>query len=85
MRPKLLGLVTRVPKQVGNRSLVLFGPGDEASVQAGGDGVRFLLVSGVPLWEPVAWYGPIVMNTQEELRQAFEQLREGTFLNPPGR
>jgi len=49
MRPKLLGLVTRVPKQAGNRSLVLFGPGDEVSVQAGDDSVRFLLVSGVPL------------------------------------
>jgi redox-sensitive bicupin YhaK (pirin superfamily) len=76
---------TAPPKQAENRSLVLFGPGDEISVQAGADGVRFLLVSGVPLKEPVAWYGPIVMNTQEELRHAFAQLREGTFLDPPGR
>ena len=42
-------------------------------------------IEGVPLEEPVAWYGPIVMNTQEELRQAFEELREGTFLDPPAR
>jgi redox-sensitive bicupin YhaK (pirin superfamily) len=76
---------TTPPVQAANRSLVLFGPGDEVAVQAGDDGVRFLLVSGVPLAEPVAWYGPIVMNTQEELRRAFAQLREGTFLNPPAR
>jgi redox-sensitive bicupin YhaK (pirin superfamily) len=50
-------------------------------VEANDDGVRFLLISGQPLKEPVAWYGPIVMNTQEELRQAFTELREGTFLN----
>jgi len=49
-------------------------------VQAGDEGVRFLLVSGKPLREPVAWYGPIVMNTQAELRQAFEELERGTFL-----
>jgi redox-sensitive bicupin YhaK (pirin superfamily) len=63
-----------------NRSLVLFDRGDEIEVQAGEDGIRFLLVSGKPLEEPVAWHGPIVMNTQEELRQAFEQLERGTFL-----
>jgi redox-sensitive bicupin YhaK (pirin superfamily) len=44
--------------------------------------VRFLLVSGRPLGEPVAWYGPIVMNTQDELRRAFEELEAGTFLKP---
>jgi quercetin 2,3-dioxygenase len=59
---------------------VLFDRGDEIMVQAGEDGIRFLLVSGKPLEEPVAWYGPIVMNTQEQLRQAFAELREGTFL-----
>ena len=63
-----------------NRSLVLFGPGDEVSVQAGIEGVRFLLASGKPLREPVAWRGPIVMNTQEELRRAFEEIEQGTFL-----
>jgi redox-sensitive bicupin YhaK (pirin superfamily) len=46
----------------------------------GEDGIRFLLVSGKPLEEPVSWYGPIVMNTQEQLQQAFTELREGTFL-----
>jgi redox-sensitive bicupin YhaK (pirin superfamily) len=63
-----------------NRSLVLFGRGDEVIVQAGEHGVRFLLVSGKPLREPVAWHGPIVMNTQDELRQAFRELDNGTFL-----
>jgi redox-sensitive bicupin YhaK (pirin superfamily) len=64
----------------GNRSLVLFDRGDEIVVQAGGEGIRFLLVSGRPLEEPVAWYGPIVMNTQEQLRQAISELRNGTFI-----
>ncbi len=63
-----------------NRSLVLFDRGDEVTVQAGPEGIRFLLVSGKPLREPVAWYGPIVMNTRAELRQAYEELQAGTFL-----
>jgi quercetin 2,3-dioxygenase len=63
-----------------NHSLVLFDRGDEIVVQAGPDGIRFLLVSGKPLEEPVAWWGPIVMNTQEELRQAMAELRDGTFI-----
>src|SRR5438477_7624866 len=63
-----------------NRSLVVFDRGDEVAVQAGEDGIRFLLVSGKPLEEPVAWYGPIVMNTQEQLQQAFQELQQGTFL-----
>jgi hypothetical protein len=71
---------TAPPTDAGNRSLVLFDRGDEIMVQAGDDGIRFLLVSGKPLEEPVAWYGPIVMNSQEQLRQAFTELREGTFL-----
>src|SRR5205085_8147110 len=69
-----------VPDSIGNRSLVLFGSGDEVTVQAGDEGIRFLLVSGKPIQEPVAWYGPIVMNTQEQLQQAFEELQKGTFL-----
>jgi len=73
-------LDTEPPAEAGNRTLVLFDGGDEISAQAGEEGVRFLLVSGRPLREPVAWYGPIVMNTQEELRRAFRELREGTFL-----
>jgi quercetin 2,3-dioxygenase len=64
----------------GDRSLVLFDRGDEVTVQAGEHGIRFLLVSGKPLEEPVAWYGPIVMNTEEELRKAYEELRAGTFI-----
>jgi quercetin 2,3-dioxygenase len=70
------------PAQADNRTLVLFDRGDEVVVQAGEDGIRFLLISGQPLQEPVAWYGPIVMNTQEQLRQAFDELERGTFLNP---
>jgi redox-sensitive bicupin YhaK (pirin superfamily) len=69
-----------VREQTGNRSLVLFDAGDDVTVQAGDEGIRFLLVSGKPIAEPVAWYGPIVMNTQEELRQAIADLREGTFI-----
>ena len=60
-----------------NHSLVLFDRGDEIVVQAGPEGIRFLLVSGKPLEEPVAWYGPIVMNTEAELRQAMSELQKG--------
>jgi redox-sensitive bicupin YhaK (pirin superfamily) len=63
-----------------NRSLVLFDRGDEVVVQAGDEGIRFLLISGKPIEEPVAWYGPIVMNTQEELRHAFAELQSGNFI-----
>jgi len=69
-----------VREQTGDRSLVLFDSGDEVTVQAGDAGIRFLLVSGKPIEEPVAWYGPIVMNTQAELRQAVAELRNGTFI-----
>ena len=65
---------------IGNRSLVIFDAGDEIRATASDEGLRFLLVSGRPLREPVAWRGPIVMNTEEELRQAFAEYREGTFL-----
>jgi hypothetical protein len=71
------------PTEAENRSLLLFDRGDEVVVQAGEQGIRFLLVSGKPLQEPVAWYGPIVMNTQEQLQQAYEQLQKGTFLGSP--
>ncbi|MGE5569778.1 MAG: pirin family protein [Rhodospirillales bacterium] len=63
-----------------NHSLVLFDRGDEIVVQAGPEGIRFLLISGKPLREPVAWYGPIVMNTQDQLRQALRELNDGTFI-----
>jgi redox-sensitive bicupin YhaK (pirin superfamily) len=68
------------PDFIGNRSLVLFDRGDEVVVQAGDEGIRFLLVSGKPIEEPVAWYGPIVMNTQQELRVALDELNRGTFI-----
>jgi redox-sensitive bicupin YhaK (pirin superfamily) len=70
----------RGPSNVGNRSLILFDAGDEITVQAGDQGIRFLLISGKPIEEPVAWYGPIVMNTKAELQQAMSDLRDGTFI-----
>ncbi len=59
---------------------MVFDSGDEVAVQAGENGVRFLLISGTPIKEPVAWHGPIVMNTHEELQEAFTQLNNGTFI-----
>ncbi len=73
------------PAEADNRSLILFDRGDEVTVQAGEEGIRFLLVSGKPLQEPVAWYGPIVMNTPAELEQAFAELQRGTFLKHAAR
>jgi redox-sensitive bicupin YhaK (pirin superfamily) len=70
----------RMDEETGNRSLVLFDTGDEVTVQAGDAGIRFLLVSGKPIAEPVAWRGPIVMNTDDELRQAYAELRDGSFI-----
>jgi len=66
----------------GDRTLIRFGTGDEVTVQAGEGGIRFLLISGAPIEEPVAWHGPIVMNTQAELQQAFADLRNGQFIKP---
>ena len=74
------GITMTAPTQADNRSLVLFDRGDEVTVQAGEQGIRFLLVSGKPLGQPVAWSGPIVMNTQQQLQQAFAELQNGTFL-----
>jgi len=75
------GVTSReLPHESENRSLVLFDRGDEVVVQAGDEGIRFLLVSGRPIEEPVAWYGPIVMNTKAELQQAIQELRNGTFI-----
>ena len=68
--------------QSGDRTLVVFDRGDEITVQAGEEGVRFLLVSGKPIKEPVAWHGPIVMNTRAELVQAVQELQAGTFIQP---
>jgi redox-sensitive bicupin YhaK (pirin superfamily) len=58
----------------------VFDRGDQVTVQAGDRGIRFLLISGKPIQEPVAWYGPIVMNTREELRRAMAELQDGTFI-----
>jgi len=74
------GQELKIREQTGNRSLVVFDRGDEVTVQAGEEGIRFLLVSGKPIEEPVAWYGPIVMNTQAELQQAVSELQNGTFI-----
>jgi redox-sensitive bicupin YhaK (pirin superfamily) len=67
-------------KPIDNGTLILFGEGEQLSVSAGGEPLRFLLLTGKPLNEPVAWRGPIVMNTQEELELAFREYREGTFI-----
>lgn len=74
------GKEVHLRETTGNRSLVLFDRGDEVTVQAGEEGIRFLLVSGKPIKEPVAWYGPIVMNTRAELEQAVRELQTGTFI-----
>jgi hypothetical protein len=79
-QPGASGTAETLVDEVSNRSLVLFDRGDEIVVQAGEDGIRFLLVSGKPLEEPVAWRGPIVMNTNVELQQAYAELRAGTFI-----
>src|SRR5262245_53944471 len=70
-----------LPDESENRSLILFDRGDEVVGQAGDQGIRFLLVSGKPIEEPVAWYGPIVMNSEQELDQALKDLRNGTFIS----
>ena len=75
---------TNPPTEADDRSLVLFDSGDKIEVEAGPNGIRFLLVSGKPLQEPVAWYGPIVMNTQAQLREAYLELQKGTFLKADG-
>jgi redox-sensitive bicupin YhaK (pirin superfamily) len=66
--------------QLGDAHLVLFDDGDAVTVTTDKDPVRFLLIAGKPLGEPIAWHGPIVMNTREELRQAFAELDAGTFI-----
>jgi hypothetical protein len=83
-RPVLTERIVETGEQDGyladNRSLIVFDAGDDVTVEAGDEGIRFLLVSGKPLQEPVAWHGPIVMNTKEQLRQALDEYRAGTFL-----
>ena len=77
-------VIAHKPVEVDNRSLVVFDSGDEVRVTAGPEGIRFLLVSGRPIREPVAWYGPIVMNTQDELHTAFDEYERGAFLKKRG-
>lgn len=82
LEKEVLGQEVNIRDMSGNRTLVRFGTGDEVTVQAGDQGIRFLLISGAPLEEPVAWHGPIVMNTQDELRTAIKELNNGTFIKP---
>ncbi|MGV6840725.1 MAG: pirin family protein [Planktomarina sp.] len=82
LEKEVMGQEAWIRDMSGNRTLIRFGSGEDVTVQAGEEGVRFLLISGAPIEEPVAWHGPIVMNTQEELRQAFKDLRNGTFIKP---
>ncbi len=80
VRTEWVGDASGTPELTGNRSLVLFDSGDEITVHAGDAGIRFLLVSGRPIAEPVAWQGPIVMNTPAELERAYAELHDGTFI-----
>ncbi|MEX3014310.1 pirin family protein [Gymnodinialimonas hymeniacidonis] len=82
LEKEVMGQEVNIRDLSGDRTLIRFGTGDEVTVQAGEEGVRFLLISGAPIEEPVAWHGPIVMNTQEELQQAMRDLRNGTFIQP---
>ena len=82
LEEKIAGEEVNIRDLSGNRTLIRFGTGDEVTVQASEEGVRFLLISGAPIDEPVAWHGPIVMNTQDELRQAMRDLRNNTFIKP---
>ncbi|WP_114961546.1 pirin family protein [Tritonibacter mobilis] len=82
LEKEVAGQEVNIRDMSGDRTLVRFGTGNEITVQAGPEGVRFLLISGAPIEEPVAWHGPIVMNTQAELQKAFAELRNGTFIRP---
>lgn len=82
LEKEVAGQELNIRDMSGDRTLVRFGTGDEVTVQAGPAGIRFLLISGAPIEEPVAWHGPIVMNTRAELEQAFADLRNGTFIKP---
>ena len=80
LEKEIAGQEVNIRDMSGDRTLIRFGTGDEVTLQAGENGVRFLLISGAPIDEPVAWHGPIVMNTQDELRRAVKDLRNGTFI-----
>ncbi|MFN3972168.1 MAG: pirin family protein [Gemmobacter sp.] len=80
LEKEIAGQEVNIRDLSGNRTLVRFGTGDEVTVTAGPRGIRFLLISGQPLKEPVAWHGPIVMNSEAEIEQAMRDLRNGTFI-----
>ncbi len=82
LEKEVAGEEVNIRDMSGDRTLIRFGSGDEVTVQAGEEGVRFLLISGAPIEEPVAWHGPIVMNTRAELQQAMRDLNNGTFIRP---
>ncbi|NRA99444.1 MAG: pirin family protein [Rhodobacteraceae bacterium] len=82
LEKEVMGEEVNIRDMSGDRTLVRFGTGDEVTVQAGPEGARFLLISGAPIDEPVAWHGPIVMNTRDELIQAVQDLQNGTFIKP---
>jgi redox-sensitive bicupin YhaK (pirin superfamily) len=82
LEKQVMGEELNIRDLSGNRTLVHFGTGDEIEVQAGPEGIRFLLIAGTPIQEPIAWHGPIVMNTREELQQAFSDLRNDRFIKP---
>lgn len=82
LEKEVMGEEVNIRDLSGNRTLIRFGTGDEVKVTAGPQGIRFLLIAGAPIEEPVAWHGPIVMNTQDELMKAFAELRNGTFIKP---
>lgn len=82
LEKEVMGEEVNIRDMSGDRTLIRFGTGDEVTVQAGEEGVRFLLISGAPIQEPVAWHGPIVMNTAAEIQQAMRDLRNGTFIRP---
>lgn len=80
LEKEVMGEELNIRDLSGDRTLVRFGSGDEVTVQAGPEGIRFLLISGAPIQEPIAWHGPIVMNTQAELKQAVSDLRNDRFI-----
>ena len=81
---EVAGQELNIRDMTGNRTLVRFDSGDEIAVQAGPEGMRFLLVAGRPIQESVAWHGPIVMNTRAELVTAMQDLQNGTFIRAAG-
>jgi hypothetical protein len=82
LEKEVMGQEVNIRDMSGNRTLIRFGSGDEITVMAGPQGLRFLLICGAPIAEPVAWHGPIVMNTRAELQQAMRDLQNGTFIKP---